>query len=53
MNFSTSTVIHSNLGGQGPNDGAETLVFTNFVVQHGVAVDVVVTVATPYEAHPF
>jgi len=51
MNFSTSTVMHSNLGGQGPDDGAETLVFANIAVQDGVAVDLVVTAGTPYEAN--
>lgn len=49
MNFSTSIVSHSNLGGQGPDDGAETLVYQNIAVQDGVAVDLVVTAATPYE----
>lgn len=50
MNFSTATVSHSNLGGQGPDDGAETLVYQNIAVQDGVAVDLVVTSSadTPY-----
>jgi len=48
LNFSTAIVSHSNLGGQGPDDGAETLVFENIVVQNGVAVDMVVTSASPY-----
>jgi len=49
MNFSTSIVSHSNLGGQGPDDGAETLVYQNIAIQDGIAVDLVVTAATPYE----
>jgi len=49
MNFSQSVVSHSNLGGQGPDDGAETLVYQNVAIQDGVAVDLVVTAATPYE----
>jgi len=49
MNFSTSIVSHSNLGGQGPDDGAETLVYQNIGIQDGVAVDLVVTAATAYE----
>jgi len=48
MNFSTSIVSHSNLGGQGPDDGAETLVYQNIGIQDGVAVDLIVTAATPY-----
>jgi hypothetical protein len=50
MNFSTSTVSHSNLGGAGPDDGAETLVFQNIAVQDGESVDLVVTSSseTPY-----
>jgi len=53
MNFSTSTVSHSNLGGQGPDDGAETLVYQNIAVQNGEAVDLVVTSSadTPYVAN--
>jgi len=43
MNFSTSTVSHSNLGGQGPDDGAETLVYQNIAIQDGESVDLVVT----------
>lgn len=49
MNFSNSIVSHSNLGGQGPDDGAETLVYQNIAIHDGVAVDLVVTAATPYE----
>jgi len=49
MNFSHSIISHSNLGGQGPDDGAETLVYENIAIQDGVAVDLVVTAATPYE----
>jgi len=49
MNFSNSIVSHSNLGGQGPDDGAETLVYQNIAIQDGVAVDLVVTASTPYE----
>jgi len=51
MNFSSSTVSHSNLGGQGPDDGAETIVYENIAVQDGVAVDLIITAATPYEAN--
>jgi len=48
LNFSNSIVSHSNLGGQGPDDGAETLVYQNIGIQSGVAVDLIVTSATPY-----
>lgn len=48
LNFSTSTVSHSNLGGQGPDDGAETLVFESIAVQDGVAVDLIVTASSEY-----
>jgi len=48
LNFSTSTVSHSNLGGQGPDDGAETLVYESVAVQDGVSVDLIVTASSPY-----
>jgi len=48
LDFSTATVSHSNLGGQGPDDGAETIVFESVTVQDGVAVDLIVTAASPY-----
>jgi len=49
MNFSHAVVSHSNLGGQGPDDGPETLVYQNIGIQDGASVDLVVTAATPYE----
>jgi hypothetical protein len=49
MNFSTSVVSHSNLGGQGPDDGPETLVYQGVAIQDGQEVDLVVTAASPYE----
>lgn len=48
LNFTTATVSHSNLGGQGPDDGAETLVYESVLVQDGVAVDLIVTASSPY-----
>lgn len=48
LNFSTSIVSHSNLGGQGPDDGAETLVYQNIAVKNGVPVDLVVTTSGAY-----
>merc|ERR550514_622301 len=48
MNFSTSVVSHSNLGGQGPDDGPETLVYQNIAVKSGSPVDMVVTASSPY-----
>lgn len=43
LNFSTSTVIHSNLGGKGPDDGEESLVYQNVARKDGKSVDLVVT----------
>jgi hypothetical protein len=36
------------LGGQGPDDGAETLVYESIAVQDGTSVDLIVTASTPY-----
>eukprot|EP00927_Polykrikos_kofoidii_P072560 TRINITY_DN68662_c0_g1_i1.p1 TRINITY_DN68662_c0_g1~~TRINITY_DN68662_c0_g1_i1.p1 ORF type:complete len:497 (-),score=72.52 TRINITY_DN68662_c0_g1_i1:235-1725(-) len=39
----TSKLMHSNLGGQGPDSGTEDLRFSNFSIIHGHRLDLIVT----------
>jgi len=48
LDFSAATVSHSNLGGQGPDSGEETLVYSGITNQDGMVVDLVVTATSPY-----
>jgi len=48
LDFSAATVTHSNLGGQGPDSGEETLVYSGITDQDGFVVDLVVTATSPY-----
>jgi len=48
LNFTQAVVSHSNLGGMGPDDGPETLVYQGLGQKDGESVDLVITAATPY-----
>jgi len=48
LDFSAATVTHSNLGGQGPDSGEETLVYSGITNQDGYVVDLVITATSPY-----
>lgn len=48
LNFSASLVSHSNLGGAGPDDGDETLVYESVFSKNGMPVDLVISAASEY-----
>lgn len=49
INFFESVVTHSNLGGVGPDSGAEELRYTNIGTVNGAVVDLKVTAAGDYQ----
>jgi len=52
MDFSQAMMVHSNLGGQGPDSGDQNLRVGNAGSWDGDAFDIVVTVPTTYRPHP-
>lgn len=50
LDFSRAEVTHSNLGGRGPDDGDETIVFAGVAILDDVTVDLVVSAASGYRA---
>jgi len=48
LNFTQAVISHSNLGGMGPDDGAETLVYQGLAQKDGESIDLTVTAASPY-----
>lgn len=48
LDLSSGTISHSNLGGAGPDGGAETLVFSGVFNSHGTVLDMVVSATSPY-----
>jgi len=48
LDLSSGAVTHSNLGGAGPDGGAETLVYSGVFQAGGAALDMVVSATSPY-----
>merc|ERR1719329_1303681 len=48
LDFAAATISHSNLGGQGPDFGDETLVFDNIAFHNGEIVNMVVAATSSY-----
>jgi hypothetical protein len=48
LNFTQATVTHSNLGGMGPDDGPETIVYQDIGQNNGEIIDMIITAAGAY-----
>jgi len=48
LDLSSGTVSHSNLGGAGPDGGAETIVYSGVFNSHGDVLDLVIRATSPY-----
>lgn len=48
LNFTQATVTHSNLGGMGPDDGPETIVYQDLGQKDGEIIDMIITASSPY-----